>query len=67
MLHGEGLISPLERERWIELYLEQRSAHGRPADRARLLRGARAQHARLVRQIARDPGRWREARPPARW
>ena len=67
MLHGEGLISALERERWIELYLEQRSAHGRPADRARLLRGARAQHARLVRQLARAPGRWREPRPPTRW
>ncbi|HVS10743.1 MAG TPA: lipopolysaccharide kinase InaA family protein, partial [Planctomycetota bacterium] len=36
MLHGEGLLSPLERERWIERYLEQRRAHGRPAARARL-------------------------------
>jgi aminoglycoside/choline kinase family phosphotransferase len=67
MLHGEGLISPLERERWIELYLEQCRAHGRPADRARLLRVARAHHATLLRQLAREPGRWREPRPPARW
>ena len=64
MLAGAGLLAADEQRRLVARYLAERAAQGRPADARRLLAAAARTRERLLRQIEREPGRWRERAPP---
>ncbi len=64
MLEGVGLLDTAEQRRFVALYLAERAAQGRPADGPALLAAAARERARLLSRVAREPGRWRSARPP---
>lgn len=65
MLEGAGLITPVEESRLWELYFDERSAQGRPADRAALLAAAARERAAQLARVRRQPHRWRRSEPPA--
>ena len=67
LLEAANLLTPAEQRLWFEAYLAERAAQGCPADRGRLLARMRSERARMLRRIAREPGRWRLDRPPADW
>ncbi len=66
MLEAAGLLDLAEQRRFVAEYLAEREAQGRPADGPALLSAAARERERLLRRVAREPGRWRSARPPVK-
>jgi hypothetical protein len=64
MLEGANLLTADEQARWLERYLAEREAHGRPAEAAELVKAAAGVRKTLLARIARESGRWRLSEPP---
>jgi hypothetical protein len=65
MLEGASALSLDEQRAFFALYGAEREHQGSPVDVARLLAAADRRRAELLARIAREPGRWRAAEPPA--
>ena len=65
MLAGAGLLDEAESRRFFARYFGERRVQQRPARPEPLLRAAARTRERLLRQLAREPHRWRSPTPPA--
>jgi hypothetical protein len=64
MLEGAVLFTPSEARTLLVRYFTERERLGRPASVERTLTAAARARSRMLRRIARQPGRWRQPEPP---